>query len=88
MFNRAGISGVTDSDPSANDARLYEFELPLIRVKDPAAVFAAGEILAGLHGDDGGCDELHVAAAAFAILHRCHGEAGLGFHEALVERED
>ena len=59
-----------------------------IRVKDAAAIFAAGEFLAGLHGDDGGCDELHVAATAFAILHRCDGEAGLCFHEALVERED
>jgi hypothetical protein len=88
MLHRAGISGVTDSGPSANDARLYEFELPSIRVKDAAAIFAAGEFLAGLHGDDGGGDELHVAAAAFAILHRRNGEAGLCFHEALVERED
>jgi len=59
-----------------------------IRVKDAASIFAAGEFLAGLRGDDGGGDELHVAAAAFAILHRRNGEAGLCFHEALVERED
>jgi len=58
-----------------------------IRVKDAASIFAAGEFLAGLR-DDGGGDELHVAAAAFAILHRRNGEAGLCFHEALVERED